>query len=140
MCDPGYSEIHPESDTAKQCLGNTVKDLECIVHKTVAYAKYYKNDLNFNLTVNKLKVFLGVSFFSSHHHLPQSKLAVEIKIPFVEQTMSGKIKSYLNICDNSICPFVNKANELFRNFEIFEFNLAVDEMIVKCFGHHGINL
>lgn len=35
-------------------------------------------------------------------------------------------------------PFIDKANESFRQFGIFESNLAVDEMIVKYFGHHGI--
>ncbi|CAG4973163.1 unnamed protein product [Parnassius apollo] len=37
-----------------------------------------------------------------------------------------------------ICPLIEKANESFRKFGIFESNLAIDEMIVKYFGHHGI--
>ncbi|XP_045456089.1 piggyBac transposable element-derived protein 3-like [Melitaea cinxia] len=59
-----------------------------------------------------------------------------------------KIKSFLHFNDNSridntdkafkIRPFIDKANESFRKFGIFESNLAVDEMIVKYFGHHGI--
>ncbi|CAG5029382.1 unnamed protein product [Parnassius apollo] len=130
--------------------------LEYIVHETVTYAKHYKNDLNFNLTINELKVFVGILFFSSCHHLPQSKLYwcrdEDVHIPFVEPAMSrnrfDKIKSNLNFNDNSqidntekvfkICPLIEKANESFRKFGIYESNLAVDEMIVKYFGHHGI--
>ncbi|CAG5038710.1 unnamed protein product [Parnassius apollo] len=70
-CKPGYSEIQPESNTAKQCLENMITELEgksaieifenllyheileYIVHETVTYAKHYKNDLNFNLTTNE---------------------------------------------------------------------------------------
>ncbi|XP_022817936.1 piggyBac transposable element-derived protein 3-like [Spodoptera litura] len=173
-CEPVYSEIQPESNTAKQCLENMITQLEgksaveifenllCdgileyIVHETVSYAKHYKNDLNFNLTINELKVFIGILFFSSYHHLPQSKLYwcrdEDVHIPFVEQAMSrnrfDKIKSYLHFNDNSqidntdkafkIRPLIDKANESFRKFGIFESNLAVDEMIVKYFGHHGI--
>lgn len=58
-CESVYSEIQPESNTAKQCLGNMITELEgklavetfenllCdeileyIVHKTVIYAKHY---------------------------------------------------------------------------------------------------
>ncbi|CAH2098249.1 unnamed protein product [Euphydryas editha] len=173
-CNPVYSKIHNESNTEKQCLENMITELEgksaveifenilCdeilqyIVHETVTYAKNYKNDLNFNLTVEELKVFIGILFFSSYHHLPQSKLYWcrddDVHIPFVEKAMSrnrfDKIKSYLHFNDNSridktdkafkIRPFINKANESFRKFGIFESNLAVDEMIVKYFGHHGI--
>lgn len=173
-CNPVYSEMQPESNTAKQCLDSMITELEgkspveifenllCdeileyIVHETVTYAKQYKNDFNFNLTVNELKVFIGILFFSSYHHLPQSKLYWcrddDVHIPFVEQAMSrnrfDKIKSYLHFNDNSridktdkgfkIRPFIDKANKSFRKFGIFESNLAIDEMIVKYFGHYGI--
>ncbi|GBP70847.1 PiggyBac transposable element-derived protein 3 [Eumeta japonica] len=169
-------EEGPDDDmeSAKECLSNMITDLdgksavkifktilcdevlEYIVHETVTYAKHYKNDLNFKLTINELKVFIEILFFSSYHHLPQSKLYwcrdEDVHIPFVERAMSrkrfDKIKSYLHFNDNSridntdkafkIRPFIDKANESFRKFGIFESKLAVDEMIVKYFGHHGI--
>ncbi|GBP88386.1 PiggyBac transposable element-derived protein 3 [Eumeta japonica] len=173
-CNPVYSEIQPESNSAKECLSNMITDLdgksvveifetilcdevlEYIVHETVTYAKHYKNDLNFKSTINELKVFIGILFFSSYHHLPQNKLYwcrdEDVHIPFVERAMSrnrfDKIKSYLHFNDNSridntdkafkIRHFIDKANESFRKFGIFESKLAVDQMIVKYFGHHGI--
>lgn len=76
-----YSELQSESDTAKQRLQNMIIELggksateifeilmcdeilEYIVHETVTYAKNYKNVLNFNLTVDELKVFYRHSYF-----------------------------------------------------------------------------
>lgn len=162
-CNPVYFDLQSQSNSDKQCFDNMIMELEgksaveifekllydeilkYIVHETVTYDKNYKNDLNFNLTV-ELKVFIGILFFSSYHHLPQSKLYWcrddDIHVPFVEKAMSrnrfDKIKSYLHFSDNSridsndkafkIRPFIDKDND----------NLAVDKMIVKYFGHHGI--
>ncbi|XP_044735345.1 piggyBac transposable element-derived protein 3-like [Chrysoperla carnea] len=173
-CKPVHSDNQPVSTTANQYLENMITELEgksaveifenllCdeileyIVQETETYAKHYKNDLNFSLNVNELKVFLAILFFSSYHHLPQSKLywcrGNDVHVPFIEKAMSrnrfDKIKSYLHFNDNSkidntdkafkIRPFIAKANESFQKFGIFESNLAVDEMIVKYFGHHGI--
>ncbi|CAG4973430.1 unnamed protein product [Parnassius apollo] len=85
-CEPVHSEIQLESNTDKQCLKNMITELEgnsaveifenllydetleYIVHETVTYAKHYKNDLNFNLTITVDEVI--VKYFG-HHEIKQ---------------------------------------------------------------------
>lgn len=98
-----------------------------------------QKDLSFSLTVEELKVFEWILFFSSHHHLSQSKLywrrGVDALFPLVEKATSwnrfDKITSYLQFNDNSridnfddafkFRPLTDKTNGS------FESNLAVDD-------------
>ena len=64
--------------------------------------------------------------------------------------MYMKIKQYLHVQDNNsrkpgnadrgfkIRPLIDMLNKSFQKFGIYQENLAVDEMMVRYYGHHGL--
>lgn len=131
---------------------------ELIQVETLRYAKDVKNNQLFSMSVNELKAFIGVLIYSGYCKLPSEKLywseADDVNFPIVRKAITKtkymKIKSYLHVQDNSklqrgtsdrgfkVRPLLDLVNHSFSKFGVFHKQLAVDEMMVKYYGHHGL--
>lgn len=130
--------------------------LDHIVAQSGLYAKQ-KNEHSFSLTKRELKSFIGIILLSGYHHLPSERhywsQAQDLGVPLVQKSMTRnrflKIKQMLHFNDNEnigdkpardfkIKPLIDKLNENFKRFGIFERNLSVDEQIVSYYGHHAL--
>lgn len=68
-CNPVHSEIRSEFNAAKN-----IWEITIYFARNSYLRQKLQKDLSFSLTVEELKVFEWILFFSSHHHLSQSKL------------------------------------------------------------------
>lgn len=130
--------------------------LEHIRGETIRYAKCVKNNPDFSIDVEELKVFLGILLFSGYHHVPSERMFwsrdEDLGIAIVQKAMSRnryiKIKSMLHFANNDVLnkddklfkirPIIEKLNDSFQQFGTFTSHLSIDEMMVKYFGHHGL--
>ena len=99
--------------------------------------------------------------YSGYSQLPSERMywseAVDMQHAIIRNAMPRsrymKIKSYLHVQDNSkmsgpqsqlqdrafkVRPLLDLLNESFQQFNVFQEDLAVDEMMVKYYGHHGL--
>ena len=129
-----------------------------IVKETVRYATTYKNAIDFIMTSNELKAFIGVLLLSSYHKLPSERYYwsndEDLGISLVKNALSRNrfqmLKSFIHFVDNSeaennkhdkgfkIRPLYTMLQKSFIKFGIFEKNLSIDEMIVRYYGHHSL--
>ena len=129
-----------------------------IVKETVRYATTYKNAMDFIMTSNELKAFIGVLLLSSYHKLPSERYYwsndEDLGISLVKNALSRNrfqmLKSFIHFVDNSeaennkhdkgfkIRPLYTMLQKSFIKFGIFEENLSIDEMIVRYYGHHSL--
>ena len=129
-----------------------------IVKETVRYASTYKNNMDFILSVDELKAFVGILLFSSYHKVPSERsywsndedLGVSIVKNAMARNRFQMIKNYVHFTDNAtaqehtqdrgfkIRPLITMLQESFRKFGVFEENLSVDEMIVRYYGHNTL--
>ena len=129
-----------------------------IVKETVRYATTYKNAMDFIMTSNELKAFIGVLLLSSYHKLPSERYYwsndKDLGISLVKNALSRNrfqmLKSFIHFVDNSeaennkhdkgfkIRPLYTMLQKSFIKFGIFEENLSIDEMIVRYYGYHSL--
>ncbi|KAF0308538.1 PiggyBac transposable element-derived protein 2 [Amphibalanus amphitrite] len=133
--------------------------MEHIQRETLRYALEIKNDSLFSLDASELRVFIGILIFSGYVKLPSERMywseAVDVHANrLVREAMTRgtymKIKRYLHVQNNNgrrpgdtdrgfkVRPLISMLNDSFRKFGIYQQNLAVDEMIVRYYGHHGL--
>ena len=129
-----------------------------IVKETVHYATTYKNAMDFIMTSNELKAFIGVLLLSSYHKLPSERYYwsnnEDLGISLVKNALSRNhfqmLKSFIHFVDNSeaennkhdkgfkIRPLYTMLQKSFMKFGIFEENLSFDEMVVRYYGHYSL--
>ena len=133
--------------------------LEHIQRETLRYALEIKNDSLFSIDLNELRVFIGILIFSGYVKMPSERMywseAVDLQAnKLVREAMTRgsyqKIKQYLHVQNNNgrkvgdtdrgfkVRPLIEMLNETFKKFGIYQQNLAVDEMMVRYYGHHGL--
>src|ERR1700722_10989664 len=72
-------------------------------------AREYKNDINFSITIQELKIFIGILIFSGYHELPSERhywsefddLRIHVVKNAISRDRFQKIKSYIHFADNS---------------------------------------
>ena len=126
--------------------------------ETLRYAKDIKNDPLFSLSDGELKAFLGILMYSGYCALPSERMYwsedCDLKHPIVRDAMPRskylKIKSYLHLQDNAkmtpdnkdrgfkVRPLLDIINRSFQQYGVFQERLAVDEMIVRYYGHNSL--
>ena len=131
------------------------KIFEHIVKETVRHSAVSKNKSEI-VTVEELKTFVWILMFSSCHKLSSTKNYWsnddDLGIPLVKTVMARNrfqiLKSIIHCCDKSDCeknnedrgfkvrPLMSMIQESFIKFVVFEECLAVDEMIVRYYGHN----
>ena len=128
--------------------------LEMIRHESIMYARS-KNNHDFRIDTEELKVFLAILMFSGYHRLPSEEMywetARDAGIPLVYEAMSRNrfrlIKRFLHICDNEridrtdkfykVRQYFDMMNDNFMKFGVFKDKLAIDEMMVRYYGKHS---
>lgn len=137
----------------------TEEIMEHIQRETLRYALEIKNDSLFSMDLNELRVFIGILIFSGYVRMPSERMywseAVDMQANrLVREAMTRssyhKIKQYLHVQDNNgrkpgdtdrgfkVRPLIKMLNDSFAKFDIYQENLAVDEMMVRYYGHHGL--
>ena len=110
-----------------------------------------------SLSDQELKAFIGILLYSGYSPLPSERMYWsnddDLSRPIVRQAMTRseylKIKSYLHVQDNNkqkeskdrgfkVRPLIEMINKSFQQFGIFESKLAIDEMIVRYYGHNSL--
>ena len=148
----GYSPLQ----VFEEIFSNEIVDL--IVKESVRYATEWKNRPSTSLTSDDIKQFIGVLLISGYHKLPaqtqywsnDEDLGLQIVKSAISKSKLQDIKSILHFCDNNeaennkndkgfkVRNLITAAQRSFMKFGIFEKYLAVDEMIVKYYGHHAL--
>ena len=84
---------------------NEVIDL--IVEETISYAKNVKNNHDFYITIEDIKIFMRLLIFSGYHTLPSKRdywsEAEDLEIGLLQNAFSRNtyLKSYIHFQDNS---------------------------------------
>ncbi|KAG8226269.1 hypothetical protein J437_LFUL004826 [Ladona fulva] len=117
-----------------------------------------KKGTPFNLSVEDLKIFLGILIFSGYHTLPSERDywsdQEDLGVPLVRDAMSrntslekisvihfqnnAKVKDNKNDRSFKIRPLIDMVNANFRKWKILHKNLSVDGMIIRYYGHHPL--
>ena len=131
--------------------------LELIRDESIFYSRQ-KNNQNFLVTTDELRVFLAILLFSGYHTLPQENMYWEASpdagVPFVYNAMTRnrfkEIKRYLHLNDNTeidasdkmfkLRPYFDAMNKNFMKFAVFSAHLSLDEMMVKYYGRHSAKM
>ncbi len=132
--------------------------LDHVVQQTVLYAQQ-KNVHNFIFNSDDLKNFIGILLFTGYHKLPRERmywsLDKDVHVDIVAECMSihkfREIKRCIHFNDNSqigsstdkmfkIKPLCDILRNNFCQWGIMHENLAVDEMMVRYFGHHSCKM
>ena len=128
------------------------KIFEHIVKETVRYSAVSKTKSEI-VTVEEVKTFIGILMFSSYHKLSSTKNYWsnddDLGIPLVKTAMARNrfqiLKNIIDFCNNSDCEKNNedrgfKVRPLMSmiQFGVFEECLAVDERIVRYYGHNSL--
>ena len=135
----------------------TLEVFHLIQLETLRYARDVKNDQLFSLSDWELKAFIGILLYSGYNPLPSERMYWSIdddlSRPIVRQAMTRseylKIKSYLHVQDNNkqqltkdrgfkVRPLMDIINRSFQQYGIFQSQLAIDEMIVRYYGHNSV--
>lgn len=104
-----------------------------------------------------MKVFIGFLLFTGYHNLPREKLYWSLRedfgIPIIRHAFSRdrfwEIKRFFHVVDNNLAKEANRKdfkvsvlydylNEKFKQFGILDENVAIDEQMVKYFGHSSL--
>ncbi|KAJ8956555.1 hypothetical protein NQ318_019279 [Aromia moschata] len=127
---------------------------EHIAKQSILYAAQ-KNNHQFTVTQDDLRIFIAILVLSGYHKLPRERLFwsldEDVSIPCVSTAMSRnrfqEIKKYLHFADNSkldksdklykMRPMVTMLNKNFQQWGIFHPHLSIDEAMVKYYGHHS---
>ena len=133
--------------------------MEHIQRETLRYALEIKNDVLFSMDKSELRAFIGILIFSGYVKMPSERMywseAVDMQANrLVREAMTRsryvKIKQCLHVQNNNgrkpgdtdrgfkVRPLIKMLNENFVKFGIYQENLAVDEMMVRYYGHHGL--
>lgn len=136
----------------KTIFNNEVLDL--LVSQTNLYANREKNNRQFQVTRQEMKVFVGIILFSGYHSVPherhywstQEDLAVHFVSNVISQNRFLDIKEYLHLADNQklvkgnkvakVAPFYNLLNINLQQFGIWDTNLSIAAIMVPYPGHH----
>ena len=114
--------------------------------------------MNFIMSIEELKAFIGVLLFSSYHILPSERHYwsndEDLGISLVKNALSRNrfqmLKRFIHFIDNSeaennkhdkgfkVRPLYTKLQQSYMKFGIFEENFSIDEMIVRYYGHHSL--
>ena len=170
--NPVYSETMTESAeidrTAFENLGShSVEEIfelllsQDLIQDIIAYSIEYakqKNNHEFNLTSNELKIFIGILLFTGYHRQPQEEMYWELLpdagVPIVYNSMTREryreIKKYLHLCDNSnldkkdkfakLRPYLDGLKKNYIQFGVFSSCLSLDEMMIKYYGMHSAKM
>ncbi|KFM60345.1 PiggyBac transposable element-derived protein 2, partial [Stegodyphus mimosarum] len=131
---------------------------DMIVEETNRYAHEMKNKLNYNVTKDEIKTFIGFLILSGYHTLPSERdywaEADDLGVTIVKNAMTRnfylELKRLLHFQDNKlhqynkndksfkIRPLLEMLSKNFQKWGIFHENLSVDEMIVRYYGHHTL--
>uniref|UniRef100_A0A0L8IF49 PiggyBac transposable element-derived protein domain-containing protein n=1 Tax=Octopus bimaculoides TaxID=37653 RepID=A0A0L8IF49_OCTBM len=129
-----------------------------MVRESVRYATECKNRPTTIISSDDIKLFIGVLLISGYHKFPAETQYwsndEDLDLQIVKNAMSRsrfqEMKSILHFCDINeaennkndrgfkVRKLIAAAQKSFMKFGIFEEHLAVDEMIVKCYGHHTL--
>ena len=129
-----------------------------IVKETVRYAAVTKNKSDFVLGVDDIKSFLGILLLSGYHKLPSERhywsndedLGVSLVKAAMSRNCFQRLKSVIHFCNNDVAnenkqdkgfkvrKLISAFQKSFMQFSLFEESLAVDEMMVKYYGHNSL--
>lgn len=132
--------------------------LNAIITETHRYARDVKNDANFEITKDELKVFIGVLILSGYHQLPSERdywsededLSVALVRNAIPRNRYMEIKAMLHFANNAeinqhthdrgykVRMLIDKFNENFQKWGVFDKHLSIDEMMVRYYGHHPL--
>lgn len=173
---PNYTKLQDRGKDAEIKMENLKKNLqhlsprevfekffhcgiyEHIVKESVRYAATEKNESDFVLSPEEVKVFIGFLLLTGYHKLPSERMywsdEDDLSVDVVKQAMPRntflKLKKIIHFCNNDLAndnktdkgfkirPLIQLINKYFQQFGIFEEFLAVDEMIVKYYGHNNL--
>ena len=131
--------------------------VEKIIYYSIEYAKQ-KNNHEFSLSSNELKVFIGILLLSGYHKEPQEDMYLEVlpdaDLPIIYNAMTQarfrEIKRYLHLRDNSdldrkdkfakVRPYLIELQTNYIRFGIFASCLSLDEMMIKYYGMHSAKM
>lgn len=134
-----------------------LKMIELTVVESIKYSRQ-NNNHGFEISMDEMKQFLAILFYSGYHILPQEKMywenAPDTGTLLVSKSMSRKryyeIKKYLHFNDNlrldrndryfKVRPLYNLLNEGLQQFGVFSEFLSIDERMVRYFGKHGCKM
>ncbi|XP_049947601.1 piggyBac transposable element-derived protein 2-like [Schistocerca serialis cubense] len=146
--EPGKSNEH----YVAECLANkTVPQVfeDFLSEKLKDTIIEQHNKINFLLTKEELKSFIGILLLSGYHRLPHENMyweqAPDVGVPLVFNSMSGnsfrEIKRFIHLNDNSKIDRNDKMYKLrlyfeilkkeFGKFGVFHSELSIDEMMVR---------
>ncbi|XP_047106612.1 piggyBac transposable element-derived protein 3-like [Schistocerca piceifrons] len=158
--DPGKSNKH----YVAECLANKTvaqvfedffseKLMDTIIEQSEIYACQH-NKINFLLTKEELKSFIGILLLSGYHKLPHENMyweqASDVGVPLVFKSMSRnrfqEIKRFIHLNDNSKLDRNDKMYKLrlyfemlkkeFGKFGVFYSELSIEEIMVRYYGKH----
>lgn len=129
-----------------------------MIKESVRYPTECKNRPTTTISSDDIKLFVGVLLISGYQKLPTETqyssndeyLGLQIVKNSISKSKFQDLKSILYFCDNSdvennkndrgfkMRKLIAAAQKSFVKFGIFEKHLAVDEMIVKYYGHHAL--
>lgn len=167
-CNLPESKEHEQIEHLKAKLeGQSPLDIffnffdEAVQDMIVEYSVKYARDNNrqgFSMTKAELLNFIGIIVLSGYHTLPQAHLywsteedkGVNIVKDCMSRNKFKNIKQNLHLSDNSkldkndrfskLRPFFDIVNEKFMQFDVFAFNLSIDEQMVPYFGRHSCKM
>ncbi|XP_055911228.1 piggyBac transposable element-derived protein 3-like [Eupeodes corollae] len=116
---------------------------------------YEKNNHEFQITVDDLKLCFGILLLTGYHSLPRERLYwsldEDLHVPSVSKVMSKNrfvdIKKCLHFCDNDtasrstdklfkVRPLADLLIKKFLQWGVFHENLSIDESMIKYFERH----
>ncbi|XP_068203627.1 piggyBac transposable element-derived protein 3-like [Palaemon carinicauda] len=117
-----------------------------------------KNRPTTTISSDNIKLFVGVLLISGYNKIPaetqywsnDEDLGLQIVKNTMFRSIFQEMKSILHFCDNNeaennkndggfkVRKLIAAAQKSFVKFDIFEEHLAVDEMIVKYYGHNAL--
>ena len=132
--------------------------VQLTLKETLRYATECKNRPSTTFSSDDLKLFIGVLLISGYHKLPSEThywsndedLGLQVVKNAISKAKFQDMKSIIHFCDNSevennkndrgfkVRKLIAAAQKSFAKFGILEEHLAIDEMIVKYYGHHAL--
>ena len=131
--------------------------LSLLMKQSILYARQ-NNRHDFFCTIAEMKTFIGFLLFTGYHKLPREdmfwSLDPDCNVHVVRNSLSRKqfrdIKKNLHLQDNSdldkndklgkVRPYLNLLNKKYKQFEIFQFNLSIDEQVIPSCGYHSARM
>ncbi|KAK9727551.1 Transposase IS4 [Popillia japonica] len=131
--------------------------LNLIVEFSIKYAKQ-NNRHDFTLSVAQLKQFIGILILTGYHTIPATDMywskdldkGVDLVTKCMSRNMFRAIKRNLHLADNNaldksdkfakVKPVFDIMNKKYLQFDIFSYNLSIDEQMVPYFGRHSAKM